>query len=646
MRLHRPDPWASERHGQDGALEELADDDATASLVVGCDDRGRTVVVEAQGRHEGVREVWFHGDGWSDGVGPDEAVRVLRDPAGRVVASVGLADDAPFAERWTWEDGVTRRADEASLRDALLLQARVAAFDDDGRLATLRWGSVSVAREHADEAAALLAGLDRAGDVVAEEITFDARLHRREPRLRCRDALVGLLAPAIERAVVEAVAGCDVPEPFAVELRRGDEHVVPLVRIGSAAFRDRARSTVAARHAALKLLADAQPPDGQTVSLVDLLDGEALRACRELDWALGDELQRQVGFDVSPEALGLDDDYRGGARGRAGDALDALGDELARRLNERAWKGTADPFLVLVHLGGPGRPVRPFVRAAQAVGKRRVRAFRDSIATRPPPAVEVPAAAYHDRDALQRFLAASGLAADAARLAHDVALVGLRLDAADGAEVRSRLGGPGLLAPGVDWPHAEGGRPHTFLAGIDLAELPATDELPGEGWMLVFADIDDGGEANGLVDESDNAPGAEIHVAYLEPGVAPVAATPPSRLAVVLRERRVRAVAQLTLPTSWQVGVLLGLGPVELAAYYGAVERSVGPQHGCHWILGWETGVQGYLPDDDSILLLHLADDGGLDFNFMDAGSIQFRIPHTALAAGDWSAVFAYADSC
>lgn len=301
---------------------------------------------------------------------------------------------------------------------------------------------------------------------------------------------------------------------------------------------------------------------------------------------------------------------------------------------------------MLVHLGGPGRPVRPFVRAAAAVGRRRVQAFRDSIAVQPPPHVEVPAAALHDRDALQAFLAASGLTEDAARLAQEVAQVGLRLEPADGARVRSRLGGPGLLAPGAEWPHAKGGRPHTFLAGIDLAELPATGELPAAGWLLAFADIDAGGEALGLVDVSDNAPGAQIHVAYLDPGVDPVAATPPASLGVVLRERRVRAVAQLTLPASWEVGERLGLGAIQRKVYYDAVERSVGPPYGCHWVLGWETGVQGYLPDEHEVLLLHLADDGDLDFDYMDAGAIQFRIPRAALAAGDWSAVVAYADSC
>ncbi len=213
--------------------------------------------------------------------------------------------------------------------------------------------------------------------------------------------------------------------------------------------------------------------------------------------------------------------------------------------------------------------------------------------------------------------------------------------------VRSRLGGPGLLGPGRAWPHAEGDRPHTFLAGIDLSELPPTGVLPEAGWLLFFADVDDeDGEAAGLIDVSDNAPGAQIEVTYLEPGVEPVAATPPSRLRVVLAERRVRAVPQLTLPDSHEAADALGLGPLELKAYERAIERSVAPEYGHHWVLGWATGAQGYMPDPDSELLLHLWHDEALGFHYLDAGSLQFTIPpQAALAARDWSRVVAHADS-
>jgi hypothetical protein len=37
---------------------------------------------------------------------------------------------------------------------------------------------------------------------------------------------------------------------------------------------------------------------------------------------------------------------------------------------------------------------------------------------------------------------------------------------------------------------------------------------------------------------------------------------------------------------------------------------------------------------------------GGLGLEIMDGGTIQFRIASAALAAGDWGASMAYADSC
>ena len=65
-----------------------------------------------------------------------------------------------------------------------------------------------------------------------------------------------------------------------------------------------------------------------------------------------------------------------------------------------------------------------------------------------------------------------------------------------------------------------------------------------------------------------------------------------------------------------------------------------------HWIGGHATGVQGAASRPGTVLLLHLADDADIGFSFLDGGAIQFRIPADALAARDWSQVFAEADSC
>jgi hypothetical protein len=65
-----------------------------------------------------------------------------------------------------------------------------------------------------------------------------------------------------------------------------------------------------------------------------------------------------------------------------------------------------------------------------------------------------------------------------------------------------------------------------------------------------------------------------------------------------------------------------------------------------HWVLGAATGVQGDPADPDTVPLLHLAYDETLDFRYLDGGVIQFRIARPALAARDWGAVVATADSC
>ena len=58
------------------------------------------------------------------------------------------------------------------------------------------------------------------------------------------------------------------------------------------------------------------------------------------------------------------------------------------------------------------------------------------------------------------------------------------------------------------------------------------------------------------------------------------------------------------------------------------------------WVLGAVTCVQGHSPEEETVLLLHLA-----SIEFQDAGAIQFRIPEAALAARDWSQICAEGDS-
>lgn len=65
---------------------------------------------------------------------------------------------------------------------------------------------------------------------------------------------------------------------------------------------------------------------------------------------------------------------------------------------------------------------------------------------------------------------------------------GIALFESPGADRRSRLGGDGLLPPGEEWPRNRDGKPLTFIAALDFAELPHLDPLPREGTLLVYWD--------------------------------------------------------------------------------------------------------------------------------------------------------------
>jgi hypothetical protein len=54
---------------------------------------------------------------------------------------------------------------------------------------------------------------------------------------------------------------------------------------------------------------------------------------------------------------------------------------------------------------------------------------------------------------------------------------------------RSRIGGLGLLPARERWPHDPLGHPLSFLAAIDLAELPAMEPLPVDGTLIVYWDF-------------------------------------------------------------------------------------------------------------------------------------------------------------
>ncbi len=370
-------------------------------------------------------------------------------------------------------------------------------------------------------------------------------------------------------------------------------------------------------------------------------DDATLRGCRELSTAMS---------RGAPEADGR----------RVRPVVDELGDLLAELLNERShWPDATDDFLALVTLTGEPYETQleslALTRARRAVGSGRVEAFLGAAASTLAARSADPeraATALRRRSELERLLSDVGLSADAHRLAHDIAEYGFLMRKPGASRsVRSRLGGRGLLPPDIEWPWA-GERPLSFLAALDLAELPPskTEAVgPASGWLLFFADIEDG-----LHELAANAPGSPARAFYLPTHVNPVDATqfaggqdPPPSLA----ERRVAFEPILTLPAYDGAGATVGVRPDAHVRYDGASEvlwqaldqYAPGPRH---WVRGHVCGVQGYPPEGNTVLLLHLEYDPALGFDsFLDAGTIQFRIPAAALAAEDWSAITAEPDS-
>lgn len=302
-----------------------------------------------------------------------------------------------------------------------------------------------------------------------------------------------------------------------------------------------------------------------------------------------------------------------------------------------------------------------------------------------------------DRGALAELLVARGVGEDAGRLA-EAAATALQLVRAPeaGPAPGSRLGGPALVPPGTTWPRDGRGRPLSFLAALDLAELEAFDDrelLPGDGWLLFFADIDNH-DAEGLVDEAPNEEGEVARVFFV---ADPVPGEEPDDLVVdannVLRRRPVAFRRALTLPDDFEAAARLGVAEdahdaavAALCELYEQVPWSrdtegleedesdteedlgawMGPQDtprteadlvrrgwrprddgrslgGVHWVGGLASGVQGHPPEEDTLLLLHLSWDEPLGFLFLDGGGVQFRIPRAAAAARDWSQAVAMA---
>jgi uncharacterized protein YwqG len=605
----------------DGAPHERPDS-------VALDASGRPVahVLERSGDFERAKHLWWWDEDGSlleiELMGSGPHVRRARAIDGRWahIATVSASVDE-IVQTLTWRDGRAVRADIAGvyLDGGGWASARTAEFDADGRLLRIR--------EIRDRCSGEIpACLEQAAALVPEEVVWDARVHSPEawPGDEAALARAAPLAAALDRALRVAAAEADVIEPFLLEVftaERRNALFPPIARLHSAQWRDRMRRSSSQDGAALfgthKAANAGLAPD---LGLADHLDEEALRTCRMLSSAYHAGSPRSLQSAADPVA-------------------DAIGDELALSLNAEPLAGAADPFLAAVFIGGRHRTGDRFDRIRSIVGRKHFARFLASVGSTKPRGGaarqlrEQARRALTDRDALEALLADGGLPAHATALAHQIAEPGLLLLPAGDTPARSRLGGPPLLPAGQSWPD-----PLTFVAGIDLTELPPS-ALPVQGWLLFFLDFGTG-DGDGLTGEAPNQPGSPARLFWTENAVA---ATGPS-----LNPRPVTAHPYLTLPDDWTAGQLLSLDVYDRETYAELAERlaaALPRRQSRHWLGGYVTGVQGEPLDRETTLLLSLEEDGDLGFSFLDAGTVQFRIPPDALAQHDFARAITFGDS-
>jgi uncharacterized protein YwqG len=614
---------------------------------VGLDAHDRPVLAvgDRGAAWEAPRTIWRYDDGGFDEIDQRTFLRATVED-GRVVRTADAESDATHAGVITWDgDHAVRYDCVEPWRDRDVWRADIwdLEFDANGRPTRLRYAWDTATPTGFD------AALAHAHALAPTTLHWDGRIALPEPWPDDPDALVEPLAQALDAALRAAVAAAPVDAPFCLRvLNGGGDPIPPFPPVGivaSAAFRDRMRDASGHDGEALEAMRLREGDGVATLELTELLDADALRACRVLSTAL------------------TSSDW---PRNRAAALVaDALGDRLSALLNAAPPLGAAEPFAALVDVGDPyGDGHEPLARLRATTGARRAAAFAASVASTRAPVGEDDAhalaeRALTDRDALRALLAAQGLEDHADRLADEEARDALLLVPAEpGTAPRSRLGGPCLVAPGAPWPLGVDARPLSFLAALDLAELDvrrALPLLPAAGTLLFYADLE--GDAYG---DLANVPESGVLVTYLEPGVTPAPATlPPGTAAhpkdATLNERPVTAVLRLTLPDGVGAGAELGLDAFEETGYEEALEalrRASGPIAGDdypviepqHWVGGLVTGVQGHPPAADTVLLLHLSWDPPLNFMWADGGAFQFRIDAGRLATREWSRIVFEAD--
>lgn len=498
--LHDPEPFHAERkaglHGATWPVERDGEDGCR----IGLDAEGRPVIEEGpyypdSGRQDLVPwAVWTHGPGLADERSRASDRRIAFDDDGRVAAIVEARRDRIEVSHWTWApDGV--RIDAASLSHGDHCRAHTERVNlaADGTVRDVLVANGRDRRTKLDPVAALLDGLQRAAALTADRVAYSDRASGPTPPLRADlDGLVNHLAGALDGAVRTAVSSAALDEIYVLVVGADDDikrsSALPQLELASAPLRDALTRAHEREDIAVDWLFEGFDRGlAVSVALSPLLDDDAMRAWREL--------RAPANFDRDA----VEHERRRGAQ-------HALETELTRRLTAPPTPSAAvEPFLALVEfdlMPSEDKYDRRWRAATAAVGSAHVAAFRRSVSGRAaaPPAGDP----LTDRGALAELLACRGVPeAEAARLAGDAWVAfDLVSPLPEAPPPRSRLGGPPLLPPGKPWPEGR-----TFIAGIDLAELPATG-LPHEGWVLVFSAADDGDVTKGVV-VLDVAPGTE-----------------------------------------------------------------------------------------------------------------------------------------
>jgi hypothetical protein len=566
------------------------------------------------------------------------------------IGAVGVDVPYRWVQRWTWRNDEVVRVDHAEAvaggwTSASATQAEV---DAAGEVRALRDG-VEEGDYREDNRLgedewlrALDAALERGALIACDRRNWIAARDAPAPLRSDPSGLGSQLADAIADGLSATAADVALPAPFCMLVSAsGDERSLlpPRAWLGD----DRWRRGVTAkspgdRAAISNLLQGVDSGAVVELDVTERLDDDALRACAEIGQAL----------DIYADPAEI---------ARAEPVYAELADRLTARLAEPGRVPGATPeFLALVALGD--RYVTDAIgaaleRARRVLGGARVARFTDTLRSRAPARRPLPAKlagqALRDRDALEQLLGSLGLTAHSNRLAYDVAEVGLLLRDAGRREGGSRLGGPAVLPPGTDWPTGAHERPLSFLAAIDLAELPPENSLPVAGWWLFFADLGEDVDGEGFFEPERNTPGARARLLSVAAGATPESAAP---LGAELSHRPVTFEPVLTLPSGYDAARTLGLDAYEKHAYEAALDmlwNALGEPSwmgGQHWVGGHVTNAQGETPESDTVLLLHMADDDSLGFTFLDAGTIQFRIPADSLLREDYTAVRAEPSSC